>query len=499
MSRYTYATATAADEVAQLIAEVYEGSFYYVPERNNFFIWDGARWSEDTDNTVYEWVRGVAREIEKVAGEHESSAINEETLAAGVQNSDEKGVFVAKAKMYRGKAAERRKVVKYLRSPSGHDGVVTQLKRMPGITKSMEEFDVPEDSVNTRYGTLHISAEGVELTQFDADELRTTLVDVEYDEHAECPRWEQFLNECFPDQPEMPGYLQRLVGYALLGRRTEHIMPVLYGPRGRNGKSTFIKTLTGVLSNEVVIHPKFSSFTEKGGNSDIRVDLIALQNKRIAFSSEGDRQSKIDSALVKELTSHDVISARLPYARKMTQFQTKGVIMLVTNFEPNIDGSDAALFRRVKQIEWRQEFTGEREILGLDEILLAERVGIFRWIVDGAIAYLRHGFQEPASVTRATEDLKNANDPLYGFLPGIYVSDPDVETPTNMKTIHQDYESWVVAESIPAKLQYGRRGLGKALKNAGVRTKKNNKGDTAYCVRKVADVERTHRIRPDAA
>ena len=43
------------------------------------------------------------------------------------------------------------------------------------------------------------------------------MAGVSYDAHASCPRFMRFLKDIFPDDPELRGYAQKVVGYTLTG------------------------------------------------------------------------------------------------------------------------------------------------------------------------------------------------------------------------------------------------------------------------------------------
>ena len=53
---------------------------------------------------------------------------------------------------------------------------------------------------------------------------------------------------------ELIDYLQRLSGYALTGSTAEHVLAFFYGT-GRNGKSTFLETIAGILGDYAVSTP----------------------------------------------------------------------------------------------------------------------------------------------------------------------------------------------------------------------------------------------------
>jgi len=61
-------------------------------------------------------------------------------------------------------------------------------------------------------------------------------------------RWLEFLDEVFASDTELVGYVQRLLGYSLLGTVREHVLPVCWG-RGANGKGTLFETVQEVLGD----------------------------------------------------------------------------------------------------------------------------------------------------------------------------------------------------------------------------------------------------------
>src|SRR5437879_2202156 len=60
---------------------------------------------------------------------------------------------------------------------------------------------------------------------------------------TQCPLFLKFLDALFElreDKDEVIHFLIRLLGYALTGTCREAIFAILYGPEGRNGKSTLL-------------------------------------------------------------------------------------------------------------------------------------------------------------------------------------------------------------------------------------------------------------------
>ena len=69
-----------------------------------------------------------------------------------------------------------------------------------------------------------------------------------YDPAARCPTWLAFLDRVLGGKAETIDFLQRAVGYSLTGDIREHCLFLLFGT-GRNGKSTFMETLSAALGD----------------------------------------------------------------------------------------------------------------------------------------------------------------------------------------------------------------------------------------------------------
>jgi hypothetical protein len=65
---------------------------------------------------------------------------------------------------------------------------------------------------------------------------------------SEPPLWRRFLAEVTGGDTELQAYLQRLVGYSLIGQVIEHVLVFLYGTGG-NGKGVFRGTPCTPVSN----------------------------------------------------------------------------------------------------------------------------------------------------------------------------------------------------------------------------------------------------------
>src|SRR5690606_25902356 len=128
------------------------------------------------------------------------------------------------------------------------------------------------------------------------DDLISRISPVVYDPTATHPVWTKFLHDLTGGDEDLARFLQRLVGYALLGDPGEEVLPVLYGSGG-TGKSTFVDAIRAI-AGDYGTTADFESFVAKPFGGGIRNDIASLAGSRIVTSIEVDDGRKIAAALV---------------------------------------------------------------------------------------------------------------------------------------------------------------------------------------------------------
>lgn len=70
-----------------------------------------------------------------------------------------------------------------------------------------------------------------------------------------CARWEQFIKEVTQNDKDKADYLQRALGYSILGTSKEECMFILHGKTTRNGKSTMLDAIQHLLGDYSTVTP----------------------------------------------------------------------------------------------------------------------------------------------------------------------------------------------------------------------------------------------------
>jgi len=402
-----------------------------------WLVWDGRRWRSDEDGEVLRRVRDVARRMLQDALALEDSEQRKAAAQFALRTEDGRRLRAA----------------------------VELAAVDAAVIARVEQLDAHPFLLTACNGTVDLRTG--RLAQARRGDLITKATPIRVDPKATCPRWERFLFEIFSGDLDLIEFVQRLAGYCLTGDTREHVLPVLHGA-GCNGKSTFVAVLRQLLGEHSMTAP-FDTFTRSRGDRGPRDDLARLRGARLVVASEGGQGSRLDEAVVKEITGGDTIAARHLYGRYF-EFRPTFKILLVTNHRPRVDGDDEAIWRRLRLVPFEECFQG-REDRSLDARLADELPGILNWALDGCLAWQRDGLGDAAAVARATGAYRAEEDHLGAFLAERTRAGGEVVA----AELRAAYESWCgeigerpVAGSVLGR-QLARRGITAVRRTGGRR------------------------------
>ena len=233
---------------------------------------------------------------------------------------------------------------------------------------------------------------------------------------APAPRWQQFILEVMSGEADRAEFLYRLLGYAVNGTTDAHLLVLLIGERGRNGKTLLFSTLSHVLgphaaavSTDVIV----GQDAQRAAGS-AQPHIVALRGKRIAYASETLEGARMSAAMVKMLTGGDRIVARQLYSEPV-DFAPSHTLFLATNRRPQATADDDALWARIRVLEFRTRFVDSPTAPDeqpadptLESTLRSEASGVLAWLVRGHLAYLADGLRAPDSVRLARDSYRRS-------------------------------------------------------------------------------------------
>jgi putative DNA primase/helicase len=193
----------------------------------------------------------------------------------------------------------------------------------------------------------------------------------------------------------------------------------------------------------------------------IRNDLARLQGARFVAAVEAEGGKRLAEALVKQLTGGDRITARYLYG-EFFEFVPTFKLWLAVNHKPVVQGTDHAIWRRIRLLPFTVTIPDERQDKRLAEKLTAELPGILRWALDGCLAWQREGLKPPKAVHWATGDYRAEMDVVATYIKECCVLGPQKQV--GASELYANYTSWCMQMGEQAVTQ---KTLSSALRERG--------------------------------
>ena len=289
---------------------------------------------------------------------------------------------------------------------------------------------------------------------------------VDWDENAPAPTFEQFLVDVFRDDHDREQKIQFVrewMGLCLIPDTSFEKFVVCVGDGG-NGKSVLLKLMAELVGHENV----YSAPIQRLGN---RRALAELDGKLLLVSSEINENTVMDDGVLKQIVSGDMVEAERKYERPFA-FIPCTRIMLATNHLPKLRDVTHAFFRRLVMVRFNRNFSAEEMDMNLPAKLSAELTGIFAVAVRGLRSLRERGqFVVPASSKAALDQYREDSDQIKMFAEEALVR--CAEKGMQPAALYKLYTSWTSAYGIKAENNIV---LGKRLKQMGFdKTRSNGK------------------------
>ncbi|MFD8315930.1 phage/plasmid primase, P4 family [Kitasatospora purpeofusca] len=362
-------------------------------------------------------------------------------------------------------------------------GILAELPSVPGVPADAGDFDADSELLSVANGTIHLPTKT--LRPHDPADMITRRLSVRYIPEASAERWLRFLGEVFPNHPELPGYMQRLVGYGVSGSTAEQCFAFLHG-QGANGKSAFLDALNHVFKG-ITKSTEFSTFEQRVNVGQASPELAALRAARLVTASETEKYSRLAEALVKQLTGGDPVTCRNLHQNPFT-YVPRFLLLVAGNYKPAILSQDLGIWRRVKLVPFEATFRGSKADPALPAKLRAEAEGILAWAVDGAAEWYAHGLEEPSTVQAATTDYRESEDRLEEFITACLIREPGARV--QPMQLRRAYADWAEDAGLSRKEVLSGWALGVEMESRGFRKRKSSGKWGFDGIRLATDTER---------
>lgn len=365
---------------SRYLADRVRDRFLYLAEEKEYVQWDGTCWVRD----------------QRFVLEHEFAEMCLERARIALEQGD---------------AATHKWWIKCT-NRSRMEAAIKGLRSEPGFTVTVDEMNKDRHLVNTENGIYNLKTH--EFLPHDPRLLMTRKMGARYNPEATCPEFENFMERVLPDEG-MRSYVQRALGYSLLGEADQRSLFLVCGPSG-TGKSTLMATMELLFGGYGVSAPSGTLRARGTESSSPSNDLHMLRGKRFVSTSETNEHTAYNEDLIKRLTGRDQIQSRELYQR-FQSWSPQCTIWLATNHAPRFSSDDDAIWRRAKIVPFTTVLLGDGEVSDFAHNVLAyELDGIFNWLLAGLRAYQEMGLLEPGSVQEAVHGVRLQADPVARFL-----------------------------------------------------------------------------------
>lgn len=255
-------------------------------------------------------------------------------------------------------------------------------------------------------------------------------------------RWDEFILEIMCGDKQRADYLQRALGYSMLGGNPEEVMFIAYGATTRNGKGTLLNTIAWVLGDYAANMPSdFLTRTKQRSSSDDDA-LGALDGKRFVTMSEPTAGRKLDEAKVKSLTGNDPITVARKYC-PTTTFYPQFTMWLSCNRLPSVEDTTVFTSGRIRVIPFERHFDKSEQDSTLKKRFRTKdgAYTVLTWLIEGYEKWKKKGLAEPKSIVEATSIFANSGgDDFQKFVDGECV----IETSSKVKVreLCDAYKQW---------------------------------------------------------
>ena len=262
-----------------------------------------------------------------------------------------------------------------------------------------------------------------------------------------CERWEKFIDEVTENNHDKADFLQRALGYSMLGMSNEECMFILHGKTTRNGKSTLLNTIEYMLGDYSKVVP-VGMICKGDRQKDAEAaspTLAGLKGKRFVTMSESNEYGKMDEEKIKQLTGGEKISARALYQSAVT-YKPQFTLWLSCNDLPLVTDKSLFASERIKVVEFNRHFSPSEQDTHLkDELTTMEAMsGIFMWLVRGYIRYKEHGLTMSEEMKQVIRNYEGDNDLVLQFLESRCVQSEVANI--KAKDLYNAYKLWAKSE-----------------------------------------------------
>jgi len=418
-------------------------------------------------------------------------------------STDEQGQIVEAAKQFAHQLFQR---VAECTDPEQRDILYTRAKRAeadagiqamirlvrsdPTVKVRADELDTDPHLANCLNGTINLKT-GI-LQPHDPADLITKLMPVEYPAELGCkaeldPRkiktWLRCLKEWMCGDQDNIDYLQRLGGYLLTGDTYARVFPAWHGS-GKNGKSTFLDTLAGIMGSYADIAPR--TLLEITKMEQHPAEMMDLKGMRFVLASEPKKSIVLDVGKIKSFTGDKWGKGRGMH-KEWERFVYTHKMVLATNPKPIIRETTDAIWDRLHLMHWKFRVSEAKEDHRLLQKLEKEWPHILVWLVVGSVEWTNGKGHLVATdaIRENTRQFREDSDVLGDFCKEVLVFGRPKDRVSRV-ALYDAYTTWALQNNTPQRFWISKKRFEEYFQDKLARAYREYEGSSRECWLKVS-------------
>lgn len=404
--------------MAQLFAECYDADTRYCPEAKSWYTYSAGAWRKDV---------GAHLVSAKIVEFYQIMVL----YCAEIDDLERRTKYL--------------KFISQLGKRKFRENMLKDAADNEQLTVYGSEFDANPYLINCRNGTFDLKKRI--FREHDWRDFLTMQTAFDYTlQEKNYPRWKQFIAEVTQEDKEKARYLQKAIGYSMLGTANEECMFILHGKTTRNGKSTLLSAIHHLLGDYASVAPvAIICKADKSRDGEAPSPVLAsLKGRRFVTMSESNQYGKLDEEAIKQFTGGEEITARHLHEKPIT-FLPQFTLWLSCNDLPSVNDRSLFASDRLRVIEFNRHFSQQEQDKNLKNEFqqTAAMQGIFSWMVAGFYDYLAEGLSMSPAMQKVVDQYKKDNDLVLQFLEEkCEKTAPEKRLSVRAKNLYDSYKIW---------------------------------------------------------
>ncbi len=408
--------------MATLMSDVYKDSIRFCPQNGFWYIWDGCWRKQGENGAISDRLQTLLNLLVLYCKEIKAKDEKEE---------DE---FID----------DYHKYIKSIRKFTSMRNIMEVLKTM--VRMPLKDMNSNPYLLNTTRHAYDLKTGEIveDITPFNVTK-KTTCALPDFLTPT-CERWYTYIDQIMSGDKEKAAFLQRALGYSILGVNREECMFIAYGSKTRNGKGTLFSTICTVLGEDYADSAPTDLICESktGRSTDFNAPqptLAKLVGTRLVTMAESSKDVRLDAASMKTMTGRDTLVTRDLFESSFS-FVPQFTLWLNTNHLPAVTDDTVFSSNRIWVIEFNQHFDEKTQDKDLKEIFARpeNRPTILKWLFDGCEDYMKNGLNPPECVRSATANYRKMHDRIGNFLDECCVLGEDKKVVRG--SLYAAYRAW---------------------------------------------------------